>query len=151
LKQSHYHSLTSYRVTLGSYYRKHSSCLTQPAKNVNAAIQNNINLFEEGELAADELKTALGKVVAEYDPELVRIITYGRYSEIQLQRWQAEQAAFFEHNPNFSRECNPILFNALNAEVIRIAHTSEAKGKTGLQILYEAKATIETIFGKGEA
>lgn len=46
---------------------------------------------------------------------------------------------------------NPILYNALNAEVRRLAHTPEAQGKTGLQVLYEAKATIETIFGKGEA
>ena len=117
----------------------------------NKAFTESIGLFEEGELDAEELVAVMRGLIDAHDLLLVGIITYGRYSEIQIQRWEAEQAAFFGHNPNFSLECNPILYNALNVEVLRIASSTEARGKTGLQILYEAKATIETIFGKGEA
>lgn len=117
----------------------------------NKAFTESIGLFEEGELDAEELVAVMRGLIDAHDLLLVAIITHGRYSEVQTQRWEAEQAAFFERNPNYCRECNPIIFNALNAEVLRIAHSPEAQGKTGLQILYEAKATIETIFGKGEA
>ena len=55
-------------------------------------------------------------------------------------RWQIEQETFFAIHKDYTE---PPLFDALNAEVLRLANLPESAGKKGIQILLDAKANID--------
>jgi len=55
-------------------------------------------------------------------------------------RWQIEQQTFFAIHKDYTE---PPLFDALNAEVLRLANLPESAGKKGIQILLDAKANID--------
>lgn len=97
--------------------------------------------FSEGELDEDAKRAEIRKVERERDAEIRRLNASSQNMEIEGQKWQAEQAAFFKANDAYAK--NNTLFNALNAEVVRIANLPESAGKSGLQVLYAAKATVD--------
>ena len=96
--------------------------------------------FQEGELDADERRAEIRKIERERDAEIRKINAANTNAEIQGQKWDAEQKAFFKANQGYAQ---PLLFNALNAEVMRIASLPEAAGKSGMQILQAAKRCID--------
>lgn len=97
--------------------------------------------FQEGELDEDAKRAEIRKVERERDAEIRKLNASSQNMEIEGQKWQAEQAAFFKANDAYAK--NNTLFNALNAEVMRIANLPESAGKSGLQVLYAAKATAD--------
>lgn len=96
--------------------------------------------FQEGELDADERRAEVRKIERERDAEIRKINAANTNAEIQGQKWDAEQKAFFKAHQGYAQ---PLLFNALNAEVMRIASLPEAAGKSGMQILQAAKRSID--------
>ena len=86
--------------------------------------------FQEGELDEDAKRAEIRKVERERDAEIRKLNASSQNMEIEGQKWQAEQAAFFKANDAYAK--NNTLFNALNAEVVRIANLLESVGKSGL-------------------
>jgi hypothetical protein len=97
--------------------------------------------FEEGELSAAERREQTRQVERERDAEIRKLSAASQNAEIEGQRWQAEQAVFFRANGTYLK--NAMLYNALNAEVVRLAGAPEAAGKSGMEILYAAKAVVD--------
>ena len=96
--------------------------------------------FLEGELDADQKRAEIRKVERGRDDQIRKLNAASQNTEIEGQKWQAEQEAFFKDNQAYT---GPLLFNALNAEVVRLAALPEAAGKTGMQILQAAKLSID--------
>lgn len=92
--------------------------------------------YEAGDLSLTEMLAETRKLEAA-----------SRNQETQEQLWEAEQKAFFQHNPNFDPGKNRILAGALNQEVIRLANSKEAAGLSGIQILYAAKKSVSEALG----
>lgn len=96
--------------------------------------------FLEGELDADQKRAEIRKVERGREEQIRKLNAASQNVEIEGQKWQAEQEAFFKDNQAYT---GPLLFNALNAEVVRLAALPEAAGKSGLQILQAAKKSID--------
>lgn len=96
--------------------------------------------FFEGDLDEAERRAELRRLDRERDAEIRRINAASQNAEIDAQKWQAEQEAFFKQNQGYTQ---PFLFNALNAEVIRLANLPESANKSGTQILQEAKTSVD--------
>lgn len=97
--------------------------------------------FEAGELTEEQMKAENRKIEQSLNAEIRKINAANTNAELDSQRWQAEQAAFFGKYSQYAE--TPILFNALNAEVIRLANLPECAGKTGIQVLMLAKAEVD--------
>lgn len=92
--------------------------------------------YEAGDLSLTEMLAETRKIEAD-----------SRNQETNEQLWEAEQKAFFQHNPNFDPGKNRILAGALNQEVIRLANSQEAAGLSGIQILYAARNSVSKALG----
>ncbi len=95
--------------------------------------------YLDGSLDESEKRAELRKLDRERDAEILKLNAANSNAEIESQKWQAEQEAFFKQNQGYTQ---PFLFNALNTEVIRLANQPESAGKTGIQILQAAKASV---------
>lgn len=89
--------------------------------------------LEDGEMDAKAHRVEVRKLEAE-----------SQNNQIQGQLWAAEQATFFKHNKDFSAEKNPVVWGALNQEVIRLAGAPEGAGKSGIELLYLARNNVKT-------
>lgn len=96
--------------------------------------------YEAGEVEEAAYRQEARQLQRQRDAEIRKLEAASTNTEIGMQLWQAEQQAFFKANPQYSQ---PILYNALNAEVIRIASLPEAADKNGLQVLVAAKRVVE--------
>lgn len=96
--------------------------------------------YETGEIEEAVYKQEVRRHERLRDAEIRKLEAASSNTEVEMQLWQAEQQAFFKANPQYSQ---PILYNALNAEVIRIVNLPEAAGKNGLQVLAAAKRVVE--------
>lgn len=96
--------------------------------------------FLEGDIDEAERRAELRRLDRERDAEIRRVNAASQNAEIAAQKWQAEQESFFRKNQEYT---DPFLFNVLNTEVIRLANLPESAGKTGIQILQEARENID--------
>lgn len=96
--------------------------------------------FTNGEIDDQERRAEVRKIERERDNAIREINAASINAETNQQKWQAEQQAFFKQHQAYTQ---PLLFNALNAEVVRIANLPESAGKSGLQVLLAAKASID--------
>lgn len=102
--------------------------------------------FEAGEIDSKAYREGVRAIDAALRVETRKIEAASQNAEINGQLWAAEQAAFFRVNKTYTREANPVLWGALNQEVMRVARDPATAGLTGIQVLCVAKANIEKAF-----
>lgn len=96
--------------------------------------------YADGELDEREKRAEVRKIERERDLEIRKISAASHNAELEAQKWEAHQQAFFRANKAYTQ---PLLFNALNAEVIRIANLPESAGKSGIEVLLAAKRSVD--------
>lgn len=107
-------------------------------------------LLPEFQAEIDKLDTQLDEgnlTLADHRRQVRVLEAQSNNAEASKQLWAEEQKVFLKHNPEFNATKNQILFGALNQEVIRLANSPEAEGKSGIQILYAARNNVEKALG----
>ena len=108
--------------------------------------------FENGDITFVEYRKQARDLDSRYFTEKAKLdearikstIAQEQSEQVAEQRWQWEQDTFFRDSPEFKKD--PIMYGALDATLKVMAQDQANAGKTGLQLLREAGATVKARF-----
>jgi hypothetical protein len=98
--------------------------------------------LDEGELDKAAYRAQRNAIEASLKTEIRKLEAASQNDEIAGQLWQAEQAAFFKANPDYTQAKNPAEWDKLNKEVIKVASDPANAKLTGIQTLCLAKHNL---------
>lgn len=101
------------------------------------------NQFVEGEIGLTQYNQQRDELRAQSSNDKYSL----QYQEWAGRQWQAECGTFYQHNPEWTQEkLAPVVWNAFNAEVIRLRDDQRLQGYSGLQVIYLAQQNLVEAF-----
>lgn len=108
--------------------------------------------LDEGDITVREFNAKAEALNDEKGQIQLALHTAQMAEQMERQRlqseWESTVHAFLRANPDFKKDANPILFNALDQQVREIAASEEGQGLTNAQILERARDVVDQAVGR---
>lgn len=121
-------------------------------KAIDAEKAQLMEQLDEGDLTVKEYHTRAEALNDEKAKLQLAMHTAQMAEQMERQRlqseWESTVHAFLRANPDYQKDANPILFNALDQQVREIAASEEGQGLTNAQILERARDQVDQAIGR---